>query len=45
MGPPITVIYSGQEIKLCCKDCLKDLYKDPLAALQKIDDAQKKAKN
>jgi hypothetical protein len=28
-GKPVTVVKDGQEFKLCCKDCIKDLDKDP----------------
>ena len=47
MGEAITVVKDGQEFKLCCKDCIKDLDKDPkkyedkLAAAQKKPDAAK----
>ena len=29
MGDPYIFNYKGQEIKLCCKGCLKDFDKDP----------------
>ena len=24
MGKPVTLVYKGQEMKFCCKDCVKD---------------------
>jgi YHS domain-containing protein len=29
MGKPYVFVHEGQEVKLCCKDCLKDFKKDP----------------
>jgi len=43
MGKTITTNYMGQEIKFCCKDCVKDFQKDPDAYLKKVQDAAKKA--
>lgn len=39
---PHTFTYKGQEVKLCCKGCLKDFEKDPAKYMKKIEDAQKK---
>ena len=39
---PHTFTYKGQEVKLCCKGCLKDFEKDPAKYLKKIEDGQKK---
>lgn len=33
---PHTFIYQGQEVKLCCKSCLKDFNKEPAKYLKKI---------
>jgi YHS domain-containing protein len=43
MGAPVVIQYNGQEIKLCCPECLASFNKDPLAVLQKVTEAQKKA--
>ncbi len=44
MGKPVTTNYMGQEIKFCCKDCVKDFQKDPAKFLKKLAEAEKKAK-
>ncbi|MBI5384793.1 MAG: hypothetical protein HZA90_08895 [Verrucomicrobia bacterium] len=44
MGDPYVFTYKGQEIKLCCKSCLKDFNKDPKKFLKKIEDADKEKK-
>ena len=31
-----TFVHKGQEIKLCCKSCLKDFEKDPSKYLSKL---------
>ena len=36
-GKPVVRIVNGQEVKLCCKDCLKDFDKDPVKYLTKLD--------
>lgn len=41
---PHTFVENGQEIKLCCKSCLKDFNKDKAGYLKKIAAAEKKAK-
>ena len=41
---PYTFVENGQEIKLCCKSCLKDFNKDKAGYLKKIAAAEKKAK-
>lgn len=41
MGKPYVFVQHGQEIKLCCKDCLKDFQKDPAKYLKKLAEAQK----
>ena len=38
MGKPYVFTYEGQEVKLCCKDCLKDFKKDPAKYMKKITD-------
>src|SRR6188472_1956029 len=37
MGKPFVFTHEGQEIKLCCKSCLKDFQKDPAKYLKKLD--------
>jgi hypothetical protein len=44
MGDPYVFVQNRQEIKLCCKSCLKDFKKDPAKYLKKIDKADKKEK-
>jgi hypothetical protein len=39
---PHVFTYKGQEVKLCCKGCLKDFEKDPAKYTKKIENAQKK---
>ena len=43
-GKPYVFTHEGQEIKLCCKDCLKDFKKEPAKYLKKIEAAQKDKK-
>lgn len=38
MGKPVSFIYQGQEIKLCCKHCRKDFDKDPAKFLKKLEE-------
>ena len=38
---PHTFTYKGQEVKLCCKGCLKDFEKEPAKYLKKIENGQK----
>lgn len=44
MGKPVSFVYQGQEIKLCCADCRKDFDADPAKYLAKLpkksDDAK-----
>jgi nitrous oxide reductase accessory protein NosL len=37
MGPPVVKVYNGQEIKFCCKNCVKDFEKEPAKYLTKLD--------
>ena len=37
MGKPVTFVYQGQEIKLCCKMCKPKFDKDPAKYLKKLD--------
>ena len=36
-GKPYVFTHEGQEIKLCCKDCLKDFKKEPAKYLKKLE--------
>ena len=44
MGKPYSFTHEGQEVKLCCKSCLKDFKKDPAKYVKKIKDAEEKTK-
>ncbi len=44
MGTPYVFTYKDQEIKLCCKGCLKTFNKDPQKYLKKIAEGEKNAK-
>jgi len=41
-GKPYVFTHEGQEVKLCCKDCLKDFKKDPAKYMKIINAAAKK---
>ena len=43
MGKPVTLTYKGQEMKFCCKDCVKKFNKEPEKYLKKLAEEQKKA--
>jgi hypothetical protein len=36
MGPVITRVHAGQEVKFCCKPCVKKFDDDPAAYLSKL---------
>ena len=36
MGEPPVLVYQGQEIKFCCKNCKPDFEKDPAKFLSKL---------
>lgn len=36
-GKPYSFAHEGQEIQLCCKDCLTDFKNDPAKYLAKLD--------
>ena len=44
MGKPYVFEYKGREIKLCCKNCLKDFNENPAKFVKQIDEAEAKAK-
>ncbi len=41
MGGAVVVVKDGQEVKFCCKGCIKDFNKDPAKYLKKIAEADK----
>ena len=41
MGKPHVFTYQGQEVKLCCPHCKKDIDNDPAKFLKKIREADK----
>lgn len=41
-GKPYVFTHEGQEVKLCCKDCLKDFKKNPAKYMKVINAAPKK---
>jgi hypothetical protein len=42
MGGPYVFVYQGQQVKLCCKSCLKDFNKNPDKYIKLIRAADKK---
>lgn len=36
MGSPITKVYDGQQIKFCCKPCVKEFEQNPAVYLKKL---------
>jgi YHS domain-containing protein len=44
MGNPTMLVYKGQEIKFCCKDCIKDFNKNPDKFIKKLKEETAKAK-
>lgn len=44
MGKPYVFTNDTQEVKLCCKSCLKDFKKDTAKYTKKIEEAQKNEK-
>lgn len=36
MGTPVTKIYDDQEVKFCCKPCVRKFEKNPQKYLQKL---------
>ena len=41
MGKPVDVVLAGRLIRLCCKDCKKEIEKDPAKFIAKVDAARK----
>jgi hypothetical protein len=44
MGKPYVFVEKGREIKLCCKDCLKDFQKNLAKYLKRLAESQKGVK-
>ena len=40
MGEPVNYLYGTTLVRFCCKDCVKDMAKDPAAILKKVSAAQ-----
>jgi hypothetical protein len=36
MGKPIAKVHNGQEVKFCCKSCMKKFDKDPEGMIKKM---------
>ena len=39
-GDPYVFVHEGQEVKLCCKDCLPDFEKEPAKYMKKLAEAK-----
>ena len=37
MGQPVVIVHKGQQIKFCCKPCIKKFKKDPAKYLVKLE--------
>jgi hypothetical protein len=37
MGEPVVIVHEGQQIKFCCKPCIKKFKKDPAKYLVKLE--------
>lgn len=44
MGKPVVIVKDGQEVKLCCKSCIKDFNKEPEKYLKEIAEKAKAKK-
>ena len=42
MGEPVVLVYQGQEMKFCCKNCVKKFQADPDQYLKQVQAAEKK---
>lgn len=42
MGDPIIFVYKGQEIKVCCKPCIKKFKKNPKKYIKLLTEKTKK---
>ena len=39
MGDPVVLVHAGQEVKFCCKDCIKEFQSEPAKFLAKLKPA------
>ena len=37
MGPPVTIVYEGREMKFCCNSCRAKFEKDPQKYMKELD--------
>ena len=37
MGKPVRIVHQGQEVKFCCKPCVRKFKKDPETYLAKLN--------
>lgn len=44
MGKPVVINHEGQEIKFCCKGCVKSFTKEPAKYLKKMEEEVKAGK-
>jgi len=42
MGPPVSYVYQGQEVKFCCSNCEAEFKKDPEKYMKKLADSANK---
>ena len=42
MGKPVVLTYEDQEMKFCCKDCVKKFNKEPAKYIKLMNEAAKK---
>ncbi len=42
MGSPITKVYDGQQIKFCCKPCVREFEKNPAQYIKKLTELTQK---
>jgi len=43
MGKPVVIVYEGQEIKFCCRECRNKFQDNPAAGMKKFEAAVAKA--
>lgn len=42
MGDPVVIVYKGQQIKFCCRPCVKEFNAEPERFLKKLAKGQPK---
>jgi hypothetical protein len=45
MGEPVVQVHNGQEVKFCCKSCIRDFKADPATYLAKLEQAKAEMKD